>query len=250
MAEHAEAHIEDEDAPLFLRFVNLLINDAIFLLDEALGFMKQIQEQQLDRERNWGNLTTRERDQREGELMHLGRLAKYHNLMGTETIQMLDRLSGAMSAVFTHDTMVDRIASMLNYFLKNLVGPNRKSFKVKNIEDFAFRPGEIVADITKIYINFKKCSTFLSAVSRDGRSYTPELFDQTEEVLFKVGKAELVTEVSKSNSLPMTFLMLLSSLFSLEKLPEVSERMRTAKRRMTSCSRTLRIASWTRSCPT
>ena len=45
-AAHSEEHIEDEDAPIFLRFVNLLINDAIFLLDEALGYMKQIGEQQ------------------------------------------------------------------------------------------------------------------------------------------------------------------------------------------------------------
>ena len=32
MAKTAEEQIENEDAPLFLRFVNLLINDAIFLL--------------------------------------------------------------------------------------------------------------------------------------------------------------------------------------------------------------------------
>ncbi len=36
LAEHAEEHIEDTNSPLFLRFINLLINDAIFLLDEAI----------------------------------------------------------------------------------------------------------------------------------------------------------------------------------------------------------------------
>ena len=43
LATYAEEHIEDEEAPVFLRFINLLINDAIYLLDEALGYMKQIQ---------------------------------------------------------------------------------------------------------------------------------------------------------------------------------------------------------------
>lgn len=43
MAEEAEAEIESETPPLFLRFVNLLINDAIFLLDEGLGYMKTLQ---------------------------------------------------------------------------------------------------------------------------------------------------------------------------------------------------------------
>ena len=37
LAAYAEEHINDTEAPLFLRFINLLINDAIFLLDEALS---------------------------------------------------------------------------------------------------------------------------------------------------------------------------------------------------------------------
>lgn len=37
LAVYAEEHIDDTKAPLFLRFINLLINDAIFLLDEALS---------------------------------------------------------------------------------------------------------------------------------------------------------------------------------------------------------------------
>jgi len=37
LAAYAEEHIDDTEAPLFLRFINLLINDAIFLLDEALS---------------------------------------------------------------------------------------------------------------------------------------------------------------------------------------------------------------------
>ena len=195
MAAFAEEHIENEDAPIFLRFVNLLINDAIFLLDEALGYMKNIQEQQQEQEQNWPNLPPQERSQNEAQLSHIGRLARYHNIMGTETIQMLVKLTGAIKAVFTHPTMVDRIAAMLNYFLKNLVGPNRKSFKVKNLNDFAFKPGDIVTDICRIYVNLENCDTFLSSVSRDGRSYSPELFKQASEVLVKIGRGDLVTDL-------------------------------------------------------
>ena len=61
---------------------NLLINDAIYLLDEALGYMKQIQEQQIEQE-SWANLPPQERSQNESQLMHIGRLARYHNIMGT-----------------------------------------------------------------------------------------------------------------------------------------------------------------------
>ena len=194
LAKHAEEHIEDEDAPLFLRFVNLLINDAIFLLDEALGYMKQIQEQQLEQS-NWSSLPAQERAQNQSQLVHMGRLARYHNIMGTETIQMLDKLTEKIHQVFTHRTMVDRMSSMLNYFLVNLVGPKRKSFKVKNLEEFSFKPGEIVTDISKIYLNLKDCDSFLASISRDGRSYTPDLFKQATEVLIKIGRSDLVSEV-------------------------------------------------------
>ena len=91
--------------------------------------------------------------------------------------------------------MVDRMAAMLNYFLKNLVGPNRKSFKVKNLNEFSFKPGEIVTDICKIYVNLKDCDTFLASVSRDGRSYSPDLFIQASEVLLKIGQSGLVSDL-------------------------------------------------------
>ena len=64
------------------------------------------------------------------QYQHTGRLARYHNIMGLETIQVLDKLTSEIRFVFLHPTMIDRIAAMLNYFLKNLVGPERKSFKV------------------------------------------------------------------------------------------------------------------------
>ena len=36
LAEQALAEVESPEPPLFLVFINLLVNDAIFLLDEAL----------------------------------------------------------------------------------------------------------------------------------------------------------------------------------------------------------------------
>ena len=37
LATYAEEHIDDAEAPLFLRFISLLMNDANYLLDEALS---------------------------------------------------------------------------------------------------------------------------------------------------------------------------------------------------------------------
>lgn len=179
------AMMSDEVPPLFLRFANLLMNDAIFLLDEALGHMKQIQEVQASRSAgSWSALPAGERSGREAQYRLTARLARHHNILGLDTIEMLEMLTGATAAVFTHPTMVDRVAAMLNYFLKHLVGPERRAFKVRgDVEEFAFKPAEIVRRICRIYTHYSRCRPFLLAVSADGRSYSPELFDQAKAVL-------------------------------------------------------------------
>ena len=57
------------DPPMFLRFINLLVNDATFLLDEALMYMGQIKEKQQERERGeWSGLPEAQRHQEEANL--------------------------------------------------------------------------------------------------------------------------------------------------------------------------------------
>ncbi|CAF4240309.1 unnamed protein product, partial [Rotaria magnacalcarata] len=46
LTAYAEEHIDDAEAPLVLRFINLLMNDANFLLDEALSQMTRLKENQ------------------------------------------------------------------------------------------------------------------------------------------------------------------------------------------------------------
>jgi len=194
LAREAERDIESEQPPLFLRFINLLINDAIFLLDEGLIFMKQIQEKEAERS-GWSSLPERERAEAEASFRHMSMLARYHNIMGMETISVLELLTTSINEIITHPTMADRLAAMLNYFLKTLTGPDRKSFKVSNLEKYSFKPGEVVQKIAQIYINLRESQTFIRAISSDGRSYCPELFSWAENVLMKVSRADLASSL-------------------------------------------------------
>ena len=85
---------------------------------------------QRERETSWGELPERERADRERQLAHTGSNARTLNILGLDTITILAMLTSKVKEVFTHATMVERVAAMLNYFLKTLVGPDRKSFKV------------------------------------------------------------------------------------------------------------------------
>lgn len=44
---------------------------------------------------------------------------------------------------------VERVASMLNYFLLQLVGPQRRSLSLKDPEKYEFRPKELLKQVCK-----------------------------------------------------------------------------------------------------
>ncbi|KAL8579420.1 hypothetical protein ACOMHN_026785 [Nucella lapillus] len=187
LAEFAETHIEDPDAPLFLRFINLLVNDATFLLDEALSLMSQIKTKQQERESGaWRDLNPQQQQERASSLRQLGLLARYHNVMGRHTIHALQLLSTRITSIFCHETFVDRIAAMLNYFLCRLVGPKQREVSVKDRDEYEFSPKVIVQEITQIFLNLEGSERFCMAVVSDERSFTPTLLPQTAAVLHKV----------------------------------------------------------------
>lgn len=127
----AEVHIDNVEAPIFLRFINVLINDSIFLLDESLTNLQQIRELEEARDNNkWEALPPNERQQNLQNLQQLGMLARFDNILGRDTINILKLLTSEAKAIFCHASMVDRVASMLNYFLLHLCGPKQKNFKV------------------------------------------------------------------------------------------------------------------------
>ncbi|XP_026684797.1 ubiquitin conjugation factor E4 A-like [Diaphorina citri] len=133
LARVAEENMHSDRPPLFLRFVNLLMNDAVFLLDEALSNMAQIRTMQTAQENGeWAALPPREQAQNQGFLQHIGMMARFDNILGNETIHTLEYLTSEIRSIFCHSTMVDRIAAMLNYFLFHLVGPKMRNFKVKH----------------------------------------------------------------------------------------------------------------------
>ncbi|XP_012254969.2 ubiquitin conjugation factor E4 A [Athalia rosae] len=198
LAEDAEDNMEAVQPPLFLRFVNLLMNDAVFLLDEALSNMAQLKQLLQSQESGeWEKLPPEERRQQMRHLAHIGMIARFDNILGRETIHTLEMLTSEITSIFCHPTMVDRIASMLNYLLLQLVGPNKKNLKVKDQKEYDFKPANLVFNICKIYINLSKNEAFTLAVSQDGRSYRPELFKLADDVLVRIGGVGILGDLDQ-----------------------------------------------------
>ncbi|XP_050536909.1 ubiquitin conjugation factor E4 A isoform X2 [Daktulosphaira vitifoliae] len=196
LATSAESNMEATTPPLFLRFINLLMNDAVFLLDEALTNMAQLKQLQTALDAGeWNNLSQRERNQNMAHFQHIGMIARFDNILGRETINTFKYLTSEIKSIFCHSTMVERIAAMLNYFLCHLVGPKKKNFKVKDMKEYKFEPAEIVLNICTIYLHLGESDygeAFCLAISKDGRSYNSNLFKQAEDVLVRIGGSSLI----------------------------------------------------------
>jgi len=201
LADQAYATIEYADPPLFLKFINFLCNDAVYLLDEALRMMKEIREKEQEKQRGeWQSLTEAERREKENQLSTIVKHSRYYNIMGKETLKVLSLLTSKIVDIFVHPVMLERISTMLNYFLFKLCGPSRKDLKVADFERVDFDPAELVAIISKIYINLHNVDDFCKKVTQDERSFRPELFDRLHEVLARTGRGALLPDVEALTS--------------------------------------------------
>ncbi|XP_002019136.2 ubiquitin conjugation factor E4 A [Drosophila persimilis] len=114
-----------------------------------------------------------------------------------EDFTVLNILTTEIKSIFCHNSMVDRIAAMLNYFLLHLVGPRKERFKVKDKKEFDFEPAQTVLEISHIYINLSTDDSFCLAVSQDGRSYSDQLFGFAENILIRIGGGQLIGDMSE-----------------------------------------------------
>ncbi|XP_020626137.1 ubiquitin conjugation factor E4 A-like [Orbicella faveolata] len=175
--------------PLFLRFLNLLINDSIFLLDEALQYMATLKKMQAEKDSGeWESLSDQAQQQMQQELQHTGGMARSNNILANETVHALSYMTAQVKRPFLIGCMLRRTADMLNYFLLRLVGPKMGELKVKNLSEFHFKPQQLVSDIIDMYLNLGEEESFCRAVATDKRSYSPNLFKQSERVLKLIGR--------------------------------------------------------------
>lgn len=95
--------------------------------------MSQIKDKEQAKEQGeWTNMTPEQRQEAEMSLRQLSMIARYHNVMGNHTIHMLELLTREIKTIFCHNSMVDRISGMLNYFLVNLVSMSKNFIEYEN----------------------------------------------------------------------------------------------------------------------
>ncbi|CAN6574695.1 unnamed protein product [Malus baccata var. baccata] len=184
---------KEEEKGVYLNFLNFLINDSIYLLDESLN--KILEHKELEAEMSntaeWERRPAQERQERTRLFQSQENIIRIDMKLANEDVSMMAFTTEQITAPFLLPEMVERVASMLNYFLLQLVGPQRKSLSLKDPEKYEFRPKQLLKQIVYIYVHLAKGDSeniFPAAISKDGRSYNEQLFSAAADVLRKIGE--------------------------------------------------------------
>ena len=170
--------------PVLMRFLNALINDATYLLDEGLDHVKKVATiEKLRNVAQWQELSDEEKSSKMEELTQETRFARILNRLASKTIDTLITISHFTPQILTVQSKLDSLASMLNYFLDQLTGSKNRNLAVPDRDKLGFQPIELLYDLLQVYFNLSEFPAFLSAVVSDGRCYSDQLLTNTQKVL-------------------------------------------------------------------
>ena len=167
----------------FVRFVNLLLNDVTFVLDESFTAFLTIYDAQKELETGGSTLSPEQRKEKEELLAQAQGKAKGYMQLTNETVGMLKLFTEALGDAFTMPEVVQRLADMLDYNLDAMVGPKSSNLKVQNLQEYNFSPRTLLSEIVEVYLNLMDKENFILAVARDGRSYKPANFDKATQIM-------------------------------------------------------------------
>ncbi|XP_056128765.1 ubiquitin conjugation factor E4 B [Lampris incognitus] len=178
----------------FVRYINMLINDTTFLLDESLESLKRIHEvqEEMKNKEQWEQLPREQQQSRQSQLTQDERVSRSYLALATETVDMFHILTKQVQKPFLRPELGPRLAAMLNFNLQQLCGPKCRDLKVENPEKYGFEPKKLLDQLTDIYLQLD-CARFAKAIADDQRSYSRELF---EEVISKMRKAGIKSTIA------------------------------------------------------
>jgi len=188
----------------FVRFVNLLLNDVTFVLDESLTAFVKIHDLQQELKYAGPTMEQNVRSEKEEALSDAQTKAKSYMQLTNETVAMLKLFTESLADSFTKSEIVQRLADMLDYNLDAMVGPKSKDLVVENAREYGFEPKTLLSELVDVYLNLREKENFVFAVARDGRSYKPSNFEAATRILMR-WSLKSPEELAAWNSLGVKF---------------------------------------------
>uniref|UniRef100_A0A8C0SSR1 Ubiquitin conjugation factor E4 n=1 Tax=Canis lupus familiaris TaxID=9615 RepID=A0A8C0SSR1_CANLF len=168
IAHHGTFMEEFNSGKQFVRYINMLINDTTFLLDESLESLKRIHEvqEEMKNKEQWDQLPRDQQQARQSQLAQDERVSRSYLALATETVDMFHILTKQVQKPFLRPELGPRLAAMLNFNLQQLCGPKCRDLKVENPEKYGFEPKKLLDQLTDIYLQLD-CARFAKAIADD-----------------------------------------------------------------------------------
>ncbi|XP_015606835.1 ubiquitin conjugation factor E4 B [Cephus cinctus] len=168
---------ESNNGKQFVKFINMLMNDTTFLLDESLESLKRIHEVQelMWDVSSWSALSQEQQQSRSRQLTADERQARSYLTLAKETVSMFHYLTVDITEPFLRPELVGRLSAMLNFNLQQLCGPKCKNLKVRKPQKYGWEPRTLLSQLVDIYLHLD-CDNFAAALASDERSFCKELF--------------------------------------------------------------------------
>eukprot|EP00002_Diphylleia_rotans_P015175 TRINITY_DN2939_c0_g1_i3.p1 TRINITY_DN2939_c0_g1~~TRINITY_DN2939_c0_g1_i3.p1 ORF type:complete len:928 (+),score=199.42 TRINITY_DN2939_c0_g1_i3:675-3458(+) len=178
-------HEFGRDKAKFIKFLTLLINDQNYLLDEAISQLHTIRtiELEMEDQDSFNRLPQQARAEKQQALAQSTRIVKSYLLLADSTLTLLAHLASYIIEPFMGPEMVDRMASVLDYYLVRFAGPKVQELKVKEPSRFNFDPKRLLTLLCQVYLHLTQDRRFLEAVVRDERSCNPTIFRKATSIL-------------------------------------------------------------------
>lgn len=167
------------DTDFFVQFVNMIINDATFVLDELLSSFTKIHDLQIELAA-WPESDDERRKEKVDLLEDSKGKAKSYMGLTRESMATLILFTETLPEAFTMPEIVQRLADMIDYNLDTMIGPKSRNLIVQEPEQYGWNPRQLLADIMTVFVNLSAQPTFIQAIARDGRSYRPENFEKAK----------------------------------------------------------------------
>jgi len=169
---------ESNNGKQFIRFINMIMNDTTFLLDESLSALTRIHEVQEDMQdtAKWAAQNQETRSSRSRQLSQDERQCRSYLTLARETVDMLHYLTEGVQQPFMKPELADRLAAMLDAVLEQLTsGPKCRNLKVKQPEKYGWEPKWLLSHIIDIYLHLAG-DKMAQAMANDERSFKMETF--------------------------------------------------------------------------
>ncbi|XP_070161316.1 ubiquitin conjugation factor E4 B-like isoform X2 [Polyergus mexicanus] len=181
---------ESNNGKHFVKFINILMNDIIFLLEEVLEHLNYILELE-EFTIPWNAISQEQQQWIMTQLAENEEKVRFSLKLVKEIVAMFHYLTVDIKEPFLRPELVGRLCAMLNFNLQQFCGPKYKN--LRKLKEYGWQPKKLFSQLIDIYLHLD-CDNFVAALASDEHLFCNELFTDAANELERSG-IKTMTEI-------------------------------------------------------